>query len=106
MFENWHDSSEFPTLYRMRREVLVNISRLFPRFGGRRKDELPLSVRSGGLRLEPWMRAQQFAWLRCASGDWLAGVLMPAGSANGKSRVTMLLWLEPDMISTDLSPDT
>jgi hypothetical protein len=49
------------------------------------------------------MRAQQFAWLRCASGDWLAGVLMPAGSANGQSSITLQLWLEPDVISTDLT---
>ena len=49
MFEKWRDSSEFPTLYRMRREVLVDISRLFPRLGGRRKDELPLWVKASGL---------------------------------------------------------
>ena len=33
----------------------------------------------------------------------LAVVLMPAGSANGQSRVTMQLWLEPEMITTDLT---
>jgi hypothetical protein len=31
---------------------------------------------------------------------------MPARSANGKSKVTMQLWLEPDMIHTDLQTDT
>jgi|SRR5271166_458251 len=40
---------------------------------------------------------------RASDGGWLAVVLMPAGSANGQSRVTMQLWLEPDMISTDLT---
>lgn len=28
---------------------------------------------------------------------------MPAGRANGKSRVTMQLWLDPDLISTDMT---
>jgi len=42
------------------------------------------------------MRARQVAWIRRASdGGWLAVVLMPAGSANGQSSVTMQLWLEP-----------
>lgn len=31
----------------------------------------------------------------------LAVVLMPDHSANGKSTVTMQLWLEPDMITKD-----
>lgn len=63
-----------------------------------------MGVRSGGLRLEPWMRARQVAWIRRASdGGWLAIVLMPASSANGQSSITMQLWLEPDMITTDLT---
>jgi len=36
-------------------------------------------------------------------GGWLVMVLMPAGSANGHSSVTMQLWLEPDLITTDLT---
>jgi hypothetical protein len=48
------------------------------------------------------MHARQVAWIRRASdGGWLAVVLMPAGSANGKSKITMQLWLEADMITTD-----
>jgi hypothetical protein len=50
------------------------------------------------------MRARQVAWIRRASdGGWLAVVLMPAGSANCQSRVTMQLWLEPEIITTDLT---
>jgi hypothetical protein len=30
-------------------------------------------------------------------------VLMPADSVNGQSSVTMQLWLEPDLITTDLT---
>jgi hypothetical protein len=48
--------------------------------------------------------ARPIAWIRRASdGGWLAIVLTPAGSANEKSSVTMQLWLEPDMITTDLT---
>ena len=36
-------------------------------------------------------------------GGWLAVVLVPASSANGKSKVTMQLWLEPDLITTDMT---
>jgi len=70
----------------------------------RRQDELPLWVKTSALRLEPTMRARQVAWVRRASdAGWLAVVLMPAGSANGQSRVTMQLWLEANMITTDLT---
>jgi hypothetical protein len=30
-------------------------------------------------------------------------LLMPADGANGRSSVTMQLWLEPDLITTDLT---
>jgi hypothetical protein len=36
-----------------------------------------------------------------ANGDWLAVVLMPAGSANGQSSITIQLWLEPHLITTE-----
>ena len=37
-------------------------------------------------------------------GRGMAGVvLVPASSANGKSKVTMQLWLEPDLITTDMT---
>lgn len=104
MFEAWQSSVEYPTLYRLDRDVLVDVARALPGVGYRRQDELPLWVKTGALRLEPSMRARQVAWIRRASdGGWLAVVLMPAGSANGKSNVTMQLWLEPDMITTDLA---
>ena len=88
----------------MERDVVVDVLRAFPGTGYRRQDEPPLWVTTSALRLEPLMRARQVAWIRHASdGGWLAAVLMPAGSANGQSRVTMQLWLEPDKITTDLT---
>lgn len=60
-------------------------------------------VKSGGLRLEPSMPARQIAWIRRADGGWLALVMMNASSANGRSTVTMQLWLPPDGLTTDLT---
>jgi hypothetical protein len=86
------------------RDVAVDVLRAFPCTGYRRQDELPLWVKTSALRLEPSMRARQVAWIRRASdGGWLAVVLMPASSANGQSHVTMRLWLEPEIITTDLT---
>jgi hypothetical protein len=104
MFDQWQQDPEYPTLYRVERDVIVDVSRAFPGAGHVRQDELPLWVKTSALRLEPSMRARQVAWIRRASdGGWLAVVVMPAGSANGKSTVTMQLWLEPEMISIDLA---
>jgi hypothetical protein len=104
MFEDWLDDPDYPTLYRVDRDVVVDVSRAFPGISSRRQDELPLWVKAYALRLEPVMRARHVAWIRRASdGGWLAVVLMPAGSGNGKSSVTMQLWLEAEMITTDLT---
>ena len=61
MFEKWTSSADYPTLYRVERDVLVDVSRLFPDVGRRRQDELPLWVKAHAVRLEPWMRACQIA---------------------------------------------
>ena len=104
MFDGWRQDPRYPTLYRVDRDVVVDLSQTFPSISYRRQDELPQWVKTSALRLEPSMRARQVAWIRRASdGGWLAVVLMPAGNANGQSRVTMQLWLEPDMITTDLT---
>jgi hypothetical protein len=105
MFDSWTGSPEFPTLFRVDREVRVNTARIFPA-ARIRKDELPLWVKACGLLLEPAMLARQVAWIRRSDGGWLAVVLLPASSANGKSGVTMQLWLAPDMISADPSSGT
>lgn len=80
MFEDWLDDPDYPTLYRVDRDVVVDVSRAFPGISSRRQDELPLWVKAYALRLEPVMRARHVAWIRRASdGGWLAVVLMPAG---------------------------
>jgi hypothetical protein len=103
MFDQWRVSDEYPTLFLLSRPVWVDTARVLPA-SGIRQDELPLWVRTGALRLEPLMSARQVAWIRRASdGGLLAVVLVPASSANGKSKVTMQLWLEPDLITTDMT---
>jgi hypothetical protein len=47
MFEAWDSSSDYPTLYRVERDVLDDVSRVFPRLGARRQDELPMWVKAG-----------------------------------------------------------
>jgi hypothetical protein len=74
----------------------------FPGLGScaRRQDELALWIKSGGLRLDPWMAGRQVAWLRRSDGGWLALVLLPAASTNETARMTLQLWVEPDAITT------
>ncbi|MDX1886852.1 hypothetical protein [Mycolicibacterium sp. 120270] len=66
MFDGWEDSADYPTLFRVCREVSIDTARIFPP-SGIRKDELPMFVKSGGLLLEPSMRGRQIAWIRRAS---------------------------------------
>lgn len=101
MFEQWRQSEEFPTLFRVDREVQVDVGRVFPvaRIG---KDQLPLWVKASGLALEPTMTARQIAWIRRSDGGWLAAVELPASSANGRSRIAMKLWVPAQAI--ELAP--
>lgn len=102
MFEDWRQHDKYRTLYPVDRSVMVNTNKAFPAGKAKRADELPLWLKSGGLSLEPWMPGRQVAWVRRSTGEWLAVVVMEAGSANGQSRVTMQLWLVPSAITTDL----
>ena len=71
MFEGWQNDPDYPTLFRVDREVVVDVSRAFPGITGRRQDELSLWVKACALRLESSMRARQVAWIRRASdGGW------------------------------------
>lgn len=98
----WPDTGPYRTLFRVpRRAVWVAMARVFPGLGScaRRQDELPLWVRSAGLRLEPWMEGSLQAWLRRADGGWLGWVCVPAASANGAGRLTLQLWVDSDALS-------
>jgi hypothetical protein len=44
VFEDWDDDPEYPTLYRVDREVIVDVSRAFPGITRRRQDELALCI--------------------------------------------------------------
>jgi hypothetical protein len=103
MFERWVSDPAHPTLFRVDRQVAVYASAALPSTANVRADTLPLWVKSLGLRVEAHMHARQVAWVRRSDGGWLAAVLMPAASSNGKSRVTIPLWLDPRLITTDLS---
>ena len=98
MFDSWIESTDYRTLFLLDRQVRVDTARLFPATGIR-KDELPLWVKTAGLLVEPSMLARQIAWLRRSDGGWVAAVAMPVRSANGRSRLTMQLWLPADAVS-------
>lgn len=101
MANNW-PQAEHPVVIHLDRPVMVNMARVFPGLGrGRRQDELPLWVRSFGLRLDPWMPARQIAWIRRSDGGWLAVLQCTAASTNGYTELTMSLWLEPEAFTTD-----
>mgnify|MGYP000914632203 FL=1 len=50
-FDQWVSSATYPTLFKVDRQVYVDLTRAFPGLGDvtRRQDELPLWVRAGGL---------------------------------------------------------
>ena len=102
-FSGWPETTEYRTRYAIDRPVWVDMGQVFPGLGScaRRQDELALWIKSGGVRLEPWMPGRQVGWLRRADGGWLAVVLLAAASANDASHVTLQLWVEPDVIRTD-----
>lgn len=98
MFDHWVSSGDHPTLFVVDRPVLVDIQAALPGVGRRRMGGVPMWCRSSGLRLEPQMPGRQIAWVRRFDGGFFAVVEVVAGSANGRSRLTMQLWVEPDMI--------
>ena len=98
VFDRWVSSPEHPTLYLLDRTVLVDMQAAMPGIG-RRMDGVALWCRSSALRIEPFMTGRQIAWVRRFDGGFLAVVEIVAGSANGRSAVTMQLWLEPHMIT-------
>lgn len=111
MFEDWvSELCGYRTLHVVDRWVRVDVAKAFPTLmsGGPRRDEIPMWVKSGGMLLSaPYMPARQIAWVKRANDNmWLAVVLMPVASGNGRSRVTMQLWLEPGMIAPLGEDDT
>ncbi|OHU71411.1 hypothetical protein BKG86_17315 [Mycobacteroides chelonae] len=98
MFDEWVDPPDITTLVRVERPVIVDMSRAYPRLN------IPnappsLGVRAYGLKFMPSMHGQQVAWFRRADGGWMAVVLVPIESSNGRSVLTMQLWVTPDAIT-------
>ncbi|MFZ2241677.1 MAG: hypothetical protein WAV90_19345 [Gordonia amarae] len=103
MFDNWVGDPTYSTLVRMDREVAVFAAQALPCSVSAPADTLPLWVRAGGLRIEAHMAARQVAWVRRATGGWLAVVLMPAASDNGRLRVTLPLCVDAALVTPDVS---
>lgn len=101
MFDDWvPDSSGGLTLFRVERDVQIDMWRVVPptRFDKFRSDQVPMWLKCGGLQIEPVMRGRQLAWVRRTTGGWLAVCEVVACSPNGRSHLTMQLWLPPDVV--------
>jgi hypothetical protein len=64
---------------------------------------VPLWVKAFGVRIEAHMQARQIAWARRADGGWLAILLVPASSSNGRLQITLPMCVDPTQVSPDLS---
>ncbi len=87
----------YPTLFPVDREVVVSTAEALPSSGRKLAGQPPVWVRAFGLQIEPRMTGRQVAWVRRSNGGWLAVVMVPASSGNGRSRLTMPLWLDPSV---------
>lgn len=74
-----------------------------PSSGRRPANQVPLWVKAGGVRIEAHMQARQVAWVKRADGGWMAVLLVPASSSNGRLRITLPMCVDPIQVSTDLS---
>jgi hypothetical protein len=101
MFGDWESGHAYPTLFRVDRDVVVSTAEALPTTGRKLAGQPPIWVRSFGLQIEPRMSGRQIARVRRSNGGWLAVVLVPAASGNGRSSLTIPLWLDPSMESTD-----
>ncbi|MBN7374107.1 hypothetical protein [Mycobacteroides abscessus] len=54
----------------------------------------PPEVRQHGLKLDALQEGRQVAWIRQSHGEWLALVFINAASTDGRSRLTMPLWIQ------------
>ncbi|WP_100522662.1 hypothetical protein [Mycobacteroides abscessus] len=102
MFDEWVNPPGFKTLYLMDMPVTVESSRAWPGQFMHLGVSLPSrEVRTYGLKVEPFMRGRLVAQVRRTDGDWFAVVEVPAASGDGQSRLTMQLWLPPEVVRPD-----
>ncbi|TSD94903.1 hypothetical protein FOS14_19895 [Skermania sp. ID1734] len=74
------------------RPVVVDFGRALPlSFDGKRADEVPLVVRTLGLRLGGSMPGEQVAWIRLIDGQWLARVHVRAEI--GRTTIMLEQWV-------------
>ncbi|SHV73078.1 hypothetical protein [Mycobacteroides abscessus] len=105
MFDNWVDPPGVEILRQVDRRVIVDTHKVWsaPYWGPRQPANTegvrpmsfaPPEVREHGLVIAPMQEGRQVAWIRRAFGEWLALVFVNASSADGRSQLTMPLWLQ------------
>lgn len=105
MFDRWNDPPGVEMLRRVDRRVIVDTTKVWPvtywgppepgnSEGVRPMQFAPHDVQEHGLRIDTLQEGRQIAWIRRSFGEWLALVCISVGSADGKSALTMPLWLQ------------
>jgi hypothetical protein len=79
MFDEWESDHEYPTLFRVDRDVVVSTAEALPSTGRKLAGQPPIWVRSFGLQIEPQMQGRQIAWVRRSNGGWAGGGARPRG---------------------------
>ncbi|MEU9806238.1 hypothetical protein [Mycobacterium sp. NPDC050853] len=96
MFDNWCDPPGVKILHRVDRPVVIYTHQVWPSAGHSMRLG-PLDARRHGLRIESLQPGRQAAWVRLDTGEWLALVFADVETADGRSKVTMQLWLKRHM---------
>lgn len=107
VFEEWHDPDGLEILKRVDRRVIVDTTRVWPTkyWGpaepGNTEGIRPMQFASHqaqahGLRIETLQEGRQIAWIKRFFGDYLGLVFIKVGSADGRSKLTMPLWIQGD----------
>lgn len=96
MFDSWESHPTYRTLIRVGRRVYVDMYKAIPGCVGGFVRNRNISLRAEGLYLEAWMPGEQLAWIRTHDLHWIGVVQVCAHSSNGRSTITMTLWLPPE----------
>ncbi|WP_132827775.1 hypothetical protein [Mycobacteroides abscessus] len=104
LFTGWHDPPGVQILRRVDRRVIVDTHKAWPapywppdapNAGSVRPMSFAAAeVRNHGLHLETLHEGRQVAWIRQSTGQFLGLVLVDAVSRDGRSQMTMPLWLQ------------
>lgn len=106
MFDQWVRGGEYQArtlrMLTPAAPVLVDLWESLPGMGIRPgASSPPLYLRGAGVRLDPVMPGVLHAWCRQTTGTWWALVTIPARSGDGRSQISLRLWVCSDHVRLD-----